>query len=329
MKAIHKKSCFSLVKDNKRVLEELNSLKSIRLLLSQFMSVSCDISFRNNVTNIFADIIESLRDLDDFFLIYSNLEHPCIINVIEAFFPKERIICLNMYDLLLDGNIDVIENRLSENFNVKSIYFFSHILWNTGVILDIEKMCKRIKSYDPSNLIIIDGAQSVGNIKNIYSDNFKKEDVDFYLGCTHKWVGSNNLLGFVVLGEEFIKGNKVVAEKIFLKDIFSIFAGSSKFTEGKFSMSTYDLNLLLQLTKELNAIIPFFDFPLVNFHFKFNKDVYFIPNLNKRINTGRFISFYGKKEDLGESLHLFKEYETSIVEDKNLPFNYYWLRVGR
>ena len=329
MKVVPIKNYFSLIKENDKVLEELNSQTSIRALLSKFMNVSHNISFRNNVTTVFADILESFRNFDDYFLIYSNLEHPCIINIIEAFFPKERTVCLDVYHLLLNGNIEEIENRLSKNYNVKSIYLFSHILWNTGIILDIEKMSKRIKGYRSENIIIIDGAQSVGNIKNIYSNNFKKEDIDFYLGCTHKWIGSSNILGFVIIGDIFIRKYRDLAEKIFLKDLFSIFAGNSEFKESKFSMSTYDFNLLLSLTKELNSIIRVFCFPNVNNNFKLNNDIYFINHPSKKIKTSRYFSFYGKKENLEKSLELFNEYETSLVEDKNLPFNYYWLRVGK
>jgi len=323
------RSYFDHMRNNSIIQEELNSLTSIRRLLSDFLNVSNNISFRNNTTNTFIDILETLQNNDDYFLVYSDLEHPCIQNAIDNFHPKEKTICLKLYDLLLDGQIKKIEKEISKNYNSKSIYLVSHVLWNSGIIIDIETITERIKEYNPENIVIIDGAQSVGNVEKLFSENFNKSYIDFYIGCTHKWIGTKNLMGFVILGESIIKNHRSIVDRIFLKDIFSFFAGLSDFSESKFGMSTYDLNLLLQITKELNQIINSFEYPNVDFYRYASMEVISIPYFANEAKISRFFSYYGTNENLIKSLEVFSHYDTSIVSDENLPNNYSWLRIGK
>ncbi|WP_452597099.1 aminotransferase class V-fold PLP-dependent enzyme [Pontimicrobium sp. MEBiC01747] len=310
-------------------INELKNNKSLRELLSNFLGLSSNISFRNNTTTTFIDVIQVLKEDNDYSLIYSDLEHPCIQNAIECFFPKNRIIFLKLYDLLLNGQIREIEKRISENLSKKSIYLISHVLWNTGIKINVESIATTIKQHNSENILIVDGAQAVGNIERLFNTNFSESNIDLYIGCTHKWLETKNLLGFVAVGDYMIKSKYEIVKKVFMKDIFSLYAGKLDFSNLELGMSTYDINLLSQVTKDLNHNIQSFRYPDRFFIRYLSLTVFSIPYFENEAVGTRFFSYYGSRKELEKALDEFKLDYRFIIEDKNLPNNYCWMRLGK
>ncbi len=309
-------SCFGKVK----------SISSLRDLLSRFLNIGDTFSFRNSTTNAFIDVLQILLEDTTYRVIYTNLENPSILNAIENFVPKNRRVQLDLMKLLLEGKFDEIEKTIAKSYGKKCIYLFSHVLWNCGVSLNIEKISSRIKSNNQENLIIVDGAQAIGNVANIFSKNFDKDLIDFYLGCTHKWLNTKNLLGFVYISSSFNNTYRNITDKIFIQDLFSVFAGKYDGSKTEHQMSSYDFNLLYQITKELNMNIENFKFAKSKITQNFNfSEAYLIPNIYER--THNFFGVYGDRDNLNKLCDIFELSKYLIVDDKYLPHNYSWLRI--
>ncbi len=318
----------SNLKIHQENINELKSLENLRSLISNYLNVNQNISFRNNTTSILIDVLQSIDVKDDYTLIYSDLEHPCVQNVIPHFFPKDKIVFLKLYDLLLDGDFEKIEEKLSAVYAEKSIYLFSHVLWNTGVKLNIELMSKNIKKHNSDNLIIIDGAQAVGNLPQLFSNEFENNIIDFYVGCTHKWIGTKNLLGFVVVSDEIMLKKQSIVNKIFLKDIFSTFAGEISLLKIDWSMSTYNTLLLLQITKGLIEIFTSnINEKIISNKQHLTDNIYSIPSTKSR--ETKYFAFYGLKKHLIMKCDLLNIEYSHIIDDDQLPNNYSWLRLER
>lgn len=72
------------------------------------------------------------------------------------------------------------------------VFFISHIFRSTGYTFPLEKMIDFIKKIKPDTIIVVDGAQAVGNIV------IKKEildRIDFYITSAHKWLCGETTLG--------------------------------------------------------------------------------------------------------------------------------------
>lgn len=309
-------------------LNELKKYKSIRSILGEFTGLGNIISFRNNTTTAIIDVLQILMQNRDYKVIIADIEHPCVQNIINAFIPKNRIVYVKVYHFLLSGQYKELEAEISKDYGSNHIYLFSHVLWNCGLILDIEYMSAKIKNHGKNNLVLIDGAQAVGNIPQLLKEKGSRNNIDFYFGCTHKWLETERLLGFVIINNSVIEDKIDLAYKIFLKDMFSIYAGSIPNFSLKIDYSTYDTSLLLELTQSLNLTIKNFIFPKNISVVKFDKyDVTELSDITYYSN--RFYAVYGKLSELQEIVSLLKINSSFILEDLKLPQNNYWLRVER
>jgi len=72
------------------------------------------------------------------------------------------------------------------------VFFVSHVFRATGYSFPLMQMVNFIKNVKPDTVIIVDGAQAVGNI-TISKDVL--DNVDFYITSGHKWLCGKTTLG--------------------------------------------------------------------------------------------------------------------------------------
>lgn len=303
----------------------LQELPSIREQSEDYLGSGNNITLRNNTTTIIADMLKWYND--GYQIIYSNIESPSIINAIEIFVPEESRICLNLMDCLLSGDIEKIEASLSKQVVAKSIYIFSHVLWSTGIRLNVFEIASNIKSASNEHIIIVDGAQAVGNLDNLNTHIFKDGLIDFYVSCIHKWMNVPAVMGFAVINSKFIKEHPNFVDQLFAKDLFSKYAGKYSGFKSSHCQSTYDCNLALKVTIALKKAVenpeigPDYKAPIIK-----NKSLLLIPNSQNRIH--KFFGVYGKLKDVQDYVKKYGYNKHQIVRDRILPKGYVWLRIG-
>ena len=143
-------------------------------------------------------------------ILISDCEHPGIISgCFELARRKDLKVKFLKVQRLREGveNAQQTENdliqELEENISSKTrLVLISHILWNTGQNIPIDIIAKYLKTKKNSPYLIIDGAQSFGQIPiNKIAGN-----VDIYAFTGHKWACGAEGLGGVALS------NRIVAE---------------------------------------------------------------------------------------------------------------------
>ncbi len=97
----------------------------------------------------------------------------------------------------------------------------SHVLRGNGRVLDIADIAARIKSKNPAAMILVDGAQALGNLPRVNFPELEKAGVDFYAVSAHKSLGGYPL-GILYLSERVIKhirrlDGKTLPRQIILK----------------------------------------------------------------------------------------------------------------
>lgn len=325
-----KKNKAFLANHNKHfeALRSLNNYRDLRRTLHEELGLHENISFRHNTTSCIISLLQSMQSSleDDYYLVFSNLEHPCIRKVIHAIWNKERIIDLNLFPYLLDGDLNKIEEELARPRTVKCVYVISHVLWNTGLRIDIDTISKEIKKFNLDSIIVIDGAQAVGNLNPPILEHTIMDLVDFYVGCTHKWIGTSNTLGFVSIHPKLISTSLFI--QIMLSDMFSSFAGVISIKE-KMDVSTYNLILLLSITKELDKIFSdgittglVFSLNEINKGWSFNR---IFCEKNRRTC---FSSVSGPKKTIKEFCLVNNIDSSFMIADEFLPKEECWLRIG-
>lgn len=316
-------------------LNELKNYENIQTILTRQLGLFKDFTFRNNTTTAFVDLIQTLKlnTSNDTVLVYSDIEHPCIKNCIEKIWYNRSKTCLNLSKYLLEGKIENLEYFLS-NYERKDsnkvIFLFSHVVWHLGIYLNINKISSKIKERNPDSIIIIDGAQAAGNISGELIIERNDSPVDFYLTCTHKWIGTKNLLGLISINPKFLKSQFYI--ELMLGDIFSSFAGGKHIVED--SESTKNLLYLLTITKEVNKIKGHYNIkqksltwndllPLIISKYNLS-----FPSIPKNRLT-KFTSVYGNYINAKDCQDVEFRNNSSILEDKALPSGNFWLRIDK
>ncbi len=115
-------------------------------------------------------------------LLLTDCEHPGIVAIaheISRRFAVEITTCPLMATLNEGDPVAVIAQHLRPNTR---LVVLSHILWNTGQVLPLDKIfkiCNRNNS-----LLLVDAAQSVGSLPL----NLTESEADFYAFTGHKWL---------------------------------------------------------------------------------------------------------------------------------------------
>ena len=114
---------------------------------------------------------------------------------------RDRVFVVPIADLLIQSGpfpIDELRNRFSKAFTLVKprLILLSHVDRVTGFVMPITTIVRDLERLAPSRSsfhVAVDGAQGVGNAN--MQDLADK--IDFYVGCTHKWLGSEPTLGFL------------------------------------------------------------------------------------------------------------------------------------
>ncbi|PMB47892.1 cysteine lyase [Fischerella thermalis CCMEE 5201] len=115
-------------------------------------------------------------------LLLTDCEHPGIVAIAQEIgrrFAVEVTICPLMATLNQGDPVAVIDQHLRSNTR---LLVLSHILWNTGQVLPLDKISKLC--IDNQTRLLVDAAQSVGSLPL----NLTELEVDFYAFTGHKWL---------------------------------------------------------------------------------------------------------------------------------------------
>lgn len=115
-------------------------------------------------------------------LLLSDCEHPGVIATAQEIsrrFAVEVSTCPLMATLNEGDTVNIIAENLRPNTR---LVVLSHVLWNTGQVLPIDKITEICRKNN--SLLLVDAAQSVG----VLPLNLTELGVDFYAFTGHKWL---------------------------------------------------------------------------------------------------------------------------------------------
>ncbi|BAZ12599.1 class V aminotransferase [Calothrix sp. NIES-4071] len=123
-------------------------------------------------------------------LLLTDCEHHAVIAIAQAIRRRFQIEITTCPILTAQNPVEVIKQHLRPNTRLLAI---SHILWNTGQVLAVDKISE-ISSANQT-LLLVDAAQSFGSMPL----DLNQLGVDFYAFTGHKWMcGAAGLGGLYV-----------------------------------------------------------------------------------------------------------------------------------
>jgi selenocysteine lyase/cysteine desulfurase len=151
----------------------------------------------HNTTAGVQRIFLRLRDLmssHDATLLISDLEYPGIVSLVDENWHG-RLVMAEVANLIWDRKQSQVQRLLERSINVSrpSVVYLSHVARTNGYCLD-ESLLTYIRDVNPRAIIVIDGAQAIGNI--CVPPSFL-EKVDFYVTSGHKWLSTRQTMGIV------------------------------------------------------------------------------------------------------------------------------------
>ncbi len=131
-------------------------------------------------------------------LLLTDLEYPGIVSAVDETWSG-RVVMAEVADLVWRKETASITTKLKECILLArpSVVYLSHVARATGYRLD-DSIIEFIRLCLPRTVIIIDGAQSCGNI-HIDGDFISR--IDFYVTSGHKWLCGRQTLGLVYAKE--------------------------------------------------------------------------------------------------------------------------------
>lgn len=319
------KAVTACYKEHHDALIAIKQLKPLRKCLSERYYLYPSIYFSTNTTSVLLQILNVLavKSAKNSTIVYSDLDHPCMVKVIESAWQGKKY-KLSLHKLMLEGRVSQIEKKLSE-IEIKdiSIFFCSHVLWNSGIVLDASKIVMNIKLRHPQAAVIVDGAQAVGNIDFNLPAN-EKNEIDFYIACLHKWIGLKHIVGFASISNSWISKNLSLSKLLFLNDRFSTFAGKILLIKNSdINISTYDICQLNDIMQQL--VKPVKDSKKKRIDVTKHKGINEIPS--RDVVFSRFKGIYSEPKILKKICRIEGISAENIARDKMLPSGQYWLRI--
>ncbi|MBW4604676.1 MAG: aminotransferase class V-fold PLP-dependent enzyme [Calothrix sp. FI2-JRJ7] len=126
-------------------------------------------------------------------LLLTDCEHHAVIAIAQAIRHRFQVEITTCPILAADNPIDIIAQHLRPNTRLLAI---SHILWNTGEVLAVDKISQLCRAN--KTLLLVDAAQSFGSMPL----DLNQLPVDFYAFTGHKWMcGAAGLGGLYVRKE--------------------------------------------------------------------------------------------------------------------------------
>lgn len=126
-------------------------------------------------------------------LLLTDCEHHAVIAIAQAIRRRFQVEITTCPILKAENPVDIIAQHLRPNTRLLAI---SHILWNTGEVLAVDKISQLCRANQ--TLLLVDAAQSFGSMPL----NLNQLGVDFYAFTGHKWMcGAAGLGGLYVSPE--------------------------------------------------------------------------------------------------------------------------------
>ncbi len=160
------------IKVTKETIASLLDVPSETITLTEDVTVGCNIG------------IWGIDWQNGDHLLLSDCEHHGIIAIAQEIshrFAVEVTTCPLMETLNNGNPTAVISQHLRPNTR---LVVLSHILWNTGQVLPLDKISELCRNNSPQTRLLIDAAQSVG----LLPLQLTKLGVDIYAFTGHKWL---------------------------------------------------------------------------------------------------------------------------------------------
>ncbi len=192
------------------ITKEVISTKS---LISEICGIHPKrIAFTENVTSGCVLPLLGLPFFDGDHILISDCEHPGIVAACKELARKKNLTIgilpvlrlRNGYDKKDDTEkavLTLIDQYLQKNTKLVVI---SHLLWNTGQIMPIEQIAKRLKEHSSKPYLLVDAAQSFCHIP--IKGACDKADIYAFTG--HKWAYGPEGLGAVALSTRVLEESK-------------------------------------------------------------------------------------------------------------------------
>lgn len=189
------------------ITKEIISTKN---LLSEFCGIHPKrIAFTENVTSGCVLPLLGLPFSEDDHLLISDCEHPGIVAACKELARKKNLrIGILPVLKLCNGNdkenetYNTVLKLLDENLKKNTkLVVLSHLLWNTGQIMPIELISKKLKDHSSKPYLLVDAAQSFCHIP--IKGACDKADIYAFTG--HKWAYGPEGLGAVALSTRVLE----------------------------------------------------------------------------------------------------------------------------
>lgn len=179
---------------------------SLRSRLAQWFGVSPNrVAFTENVTSGCVLPLWGLPWSEGEEILLGDAEHPGVVAACRELARREglTITSLPVRDLPGDaaqadaGTLEVLERLLSPRTR---LVVLSHLLWNSGRVLPIEAVARRLAEHPRHPWLLVDAAQSFGSLPVAGAARV----ADIYAATGHKWCCGPEGLGAVALSERLL-----------------------------------------------------------------------------------------------------------------------------
>lgn len=164
--------------------------QALRQAIADEMQVNPDtITITDNVTTGCNIVLWGINWQSGDHVLISDCEHPGVIAILQILAQRFGITyseCPLLQSLQTnDPDSSVLESIQAHLTPRTRLVVLSHLLWNTGQLLPLEKIIKLCHTYGGNYAIqvLVDGAQSAGSVPL----NLGESAVDYYAFTGHKW----------------------------------------------------------------------------------------------------------------------------------------------
>ena len=141
-------------------------------------------------------------------LLLSDCEHPGVVAACQELARREGLriewlpvleLCRNTPQAALDDSVlEALERALSPDTRLVAL---SHLLWNSGSVMPITAVAKRLQQHPKAPWLLVDAAQSMGSIPVEEA----AAAADIYAFTGHKWCCGPEGLGGVALSQRLLE----------------------------------------------------------------------------------------------------------------------------
>ena len=201
--------------------------------LAYTLSLPGPLTFRSNTTQAIREFVQlaRLHLLDPSHeaggppgrILCADVQHPAVREAVRTIWPAMSQVTLAPLVLSPEPGLAaaVLERyREAAADSAVSVVVIPHVVWFNGAVIDVAKVCGAIRAIAPDVVTVVDGAQAVGHVAPP-----DLRDVDFYVGCGHKWLGGPETLGFASVSSRLLQRCDRCAEALAAGDVLGEVGG--------------------------------------------------------------------------------------------------------